>query len=89
MSDAMMRCHLCTGWSGGCTGACRVPYTPQAPYQPGFAEVAPKGCICPPTAEQTCQRWDCGRKGITTGTTTTSGVLADAKSKTSPHQKDT
>lgn len=22
----------------------------------------PKGCVCPPTAEQTCTRWDCGRK---------------------------
>lgn len=22
----------------------------------------PKGCICPPTSEQTCERPDCGRK---------------------------
>ena len=22
----------------------------------------PKGCICPPTSEQTCLRKDCGRK---------------------------
>lgn len=22
----------------------------------------PKGCICPPTSEQTCKRPDCGRK---------------------------
>lgn len=22
----------------------------------------PKGCICPPTSEATCQRPDCGRK---------------------------
>ena len=21
-----------------------------------------RGCVCPPTSEQTCQRWDCGRK---------------------------
>lgn len=25
---------------------------------------APKGCVCPPSAETTCQRWDCGRKGV-------------------------
>lgn len=25
---------------------------------------APKGCICPPGANLTCQRWDCGRKTI-------------------------
>jgi hypothetical protein len=24
----------------------------------------PKGCICPPTAEQTCQAADCPRRGF-------------------------
>lgn len=62
MSDIMMRCAICVGGTGQCTGACRIPYMPQVPYQPGFAEVLTKGCICPPTAEKTCQRWDCGRK---------------------------
>lgn len=27
----------------------------------------PKGCICPPTSELTCQRWDCGRKSAVLG----------------------
>ena len=25
---------------------------------------APRGCICPPTSEQTCQGWSCPRKPI-------------------------
>jgi hypothetical protein len=25
---------------------------------------SPKGCICPPTSEAFCKRWDCGRKSI-------------------------
>ena len=32
----------------------------------GHAELPVKGCICPPTSEKTCQRWDCGRKLPTT-----------------------
>lgn len=24
----------------------------------------PKGCICPPGSEKTCQRRDCGRKDV-------------------------
>lgn len=31
---------------------------PPAPLYPAAA----RGCICPPTAEATCQRFDCGRK---------------------------
>lgn len=48
-------CHLCQHSSGGCTGAC-------SNHQLGRAEFPPKGCICPPTSEKTCLRWDCGRK---------------------------
>lgn len=33
-----------------------APYTVITPI--------PKGCICPPTAEQTCKRSDCGRKDV-------------------------
>jgi hypothetical protein len=29
---------------------------------PAQAATIAKGCVCPPTSEQTCQRWDCGRK---------------------------
>jgi hypothetical protein len=55
----------CTGWPQCACGAWA-----------GYAQVQPppKGCICPPTAEQTCQRWDCGRKSVpvsVTGTITT------------------
>lgn len=47
-------CTLCSWLASGCDGSCRMP-APAAPPPP-------KGCICPPTSEQTCQRWDCGRK---------------------------
>ena len=30
----------------------------------------PKGCICPPTSEQTCQAADCPRKGVSTAART-------------------
>jgi hypothetical protein len=26
------------------------------------AAAPPRGCICPPTSENTCKRWDCGRR---------------------------
>lgn len=29
----------------------------------------PKGCICPPGSEATCQRGDCGRKNISVSAT--------------------
>lgn len=48
------------------------PYQPQPSPMPVFPS-APKGCICPPTSEQTCQRWDCGRK-TTMPSQTTSGT---------------
>lgn len=60
-------CHLCAGSTGGCTGLCRPSFPgPIAPQMPGPAYQPPKGCICPPTSEQTCQRWDCGRRSATT-----------------------
>jgi len=68
-----MRCNLCVASAGGCSGACRN--NDRREYG---AAVLPqqKGCICPPTAEKTCQRWDCGRKGSTVGpaTSTTYGL---------------
>jgi hypothetical protein len=80
MSDVMMRCNFCAGSTGGCNGQCNR-YT--RPYQPGFAEVVQKGCICPPTAEKTCQRWDCGRKSASNVAVGGNfvGKLADANSK--------
>lgn len=69
MSYVLQTCNLCFGSAGGCTGRCRQMNSPH-PQQLGFAETAQKGCICPPTAERTCQRWDCGRKsasGVTVG----------------------
>lgn len=46
---AMIGCQgHCTGWPGN--------------QNIGRIELPPKGCICPPGAEGTCQRSDCGRK---------------------------
>lgn len=45
---------------------------PQTPAVPLVAPPIPKGCICPPTSEQTCQNPQCGRKPplyITNGNT--------------------
>ena len=50
-------CYRCAGLTGGCDGRCRPDSVAQ-----GLPLGPPKGCICPPTSEQTCQRWDCGRK---------------------------
>jgi hypothetical protein len=63
-------CAMCSP-SGYCTGRCALPVTPPAyapnrdPNRPGQAVagwITPKGCICPPGSEATCQRKDCGRK---------------------------
>lgn len=36
-----------------------------SPCKTTVTEVRPEnGCICPPTSELTCQRWDCGRKAF-------------------------
>lgn len=49
-------CPHCHWSSGGCNGKCM-------PTHPPFeAFTQTKGCICPPTSEQTCKRFDCGRK---------------------------
>jgi hypothetical protein len=52
------RCYKCLHTSTGCTGAGR--YSQGAPWALGAPPT--KGCICPPGAEATCQRSDCGRK---------------------------
>jgi hypothetical protein len=63
-------CPMC-GPYGHCTGRCAFPaiqptYAPNRdPNRPGQAVagwITPKGCICPPGSETTCQRKDCGRK---------------------------
>lgn len=36
--------------------------TSSCPAYYGFAAPVQKGCICPPTSEQTCQNPNCGRK---------------------------
>lgn len=59
----MRICYLCGNSTGGCNGNCNSP-TPQ-PNEPVWrSNQPPKGCICPPTSEKTCQRWDCGRKSV-------------------------
>jgi hypothetical protein len=67
-------CPTCTR-DGRCTGICALPGTPPTyapnrdPNRPGQAVagwITPKGCICPPGSEATCQRKDCGRKEPTT-----------------------
>lgn len=61
-----------------------APPYPQVQPQPmviGSAEIPPKGCICPPGSEKTCQRWDCGRKSPSV--TTTSATIT-----TGPHAGD-
>ena len=61
-----------------CTGACRrygtcsglPPVGYQGVYIPAYippyslAPEAPRGCICPPTSEQTCQSQFCPRKAV-------------------------
>lgn len=53
----MIDCVFCGYSAMGCNGACIA-----APSPTVHAAPTTKGCICPPTSEQTCQRWDCGRK---------------------------
>jgi len=54
-------CPICAGLgyyvdSGG-QHPCRCVVTAPAQVTP-----PPKGCICPPGAEETCKRSDCGRR---------------------------
>ena len=53
-------------------------YPPNIPGQLPYPYIQEKGCICPPGAESTCLRWDCGRKsqryGYTYNTSVTTSV---------------
>lgn len=46
------------------TGLCRMEgeLQKQEQVRPWLLPPPPKGCICPPTSEQTCLRKDCGRR---------------------------
>lgn len=57
MSAVVYWCRRCWQSTGGCNGACQMPSPPM-----GSAVTLPKGCICPPASEKTCQRKDCGRR---------------------------
>lgn len=57
--------HYCLGWQ---CPVCfpngipvRVLSTPPEPLAP---VIVPRGCICPPGAERTCQGWACPRKPL-------------------------
>ena len=66
MSDAPGVCfYHCTGWPYCVCGR----KWRQPTYDSNNTQAPPKGCICPPGSEQTCQRWDCGRKNISGSTT--------------------
>lgn len=56
------------------------------PRNAGLMPREPKGCVCPPGAEATCQRSDCGRRDprTTTGTFTPGGVQWGSGSITQP-----
>ncbi len=43
-------------------------------YEHPQGGIMPKGCVCPPGSEQTCQRSDCGRKDFQTRTYGTSSA---------------
>ena len=58
MSTIMQRCWRCNDKTGGCDYSCMMS---GPAFQPSIPAPV-KGCICPPTSERTCQRWDCGRK---------------------------
>jgi hypothetical protein len=68
MTILIQRCGLCLNQPNGCDGSCRRTSTGMPPNYAGDGPVfvpmlLPKGCICPPGSEATCQRGDCGRKG--------------------------
>lgn len=66
-------CWQCQHSSGGCNGACRP--APQSFFSL-TAKQPPKGCICPPAANLTCQRPDCGRKPVSTASLVEAGAKA-------------
>jgi len=77
MTYTMMRCYRCMMSINGCNGACASHQFPP-PYQ---ADPPPKGCICPPGSEETCRRFDCGRRDLgvsVTGTATEIRVIPEA-----------
>jgi hypothetical protein len=62
--EPVRMCPMC-GRYGHCTGRCAFPAIHPTYAPPGQAVagwITPKGCICPPGSEATCQRKDCGRK---------------------------
>lgn len=79
MSGTREICYRCQHSSGGCNGACRQP----ALSHWSLSRPHPKGCICPPASEKTCQRIDCGRKtaALAQADQGTGRNLADANSK--------
>lgn len=56
-----MSCNCGNPRPGGCT-ACNPGYT--LPPSPVFYPNPPRGCICPPTSEQTCQSPTCPRRNL-------------------------
>lgn len=52
--------YICT--THGCQGHCGYQ-VPRQGYWTGMLG-APRGCICPPTSEQTCQSQACPRKTL-------------------------
>ena len=60
----MDRCSGC-GQPTDTGGNCHTIWCPDSRPQTLVAPI-PKGCICPPTSEQTCQAAECPRKGFST-----------------------
>ncbi len=58
----MKAMHMCT--DNRCQHRCMAEPPTQRPGNVTYPQWTPppKGCVCPPTSEQTCQRKDCGRK---------------------------
>jgi hypothetical protein len=56
-----MTCRYCNSRPQGCP-ACTPPPPPPYNWHQIYAKPDPKGCVCPPMADLTCQRPDCGRK---------------------------
>jgi len=82
MSGAREICYRCQNFAGGCNGSCR----PSAPSYWSITNPQPKGCICPPTSEKTCQRFDCGRRTspLAQADQGSGSQLADATPKSNP-----
>lgn len=48
----------------GCQQTAVCPFYPNVPKVVPSAAVAPIGCICPPTSEQTCKGLNCPRRWL-------------------------